>query len=151
MLFGKPETYSSLIPEPFTYIPEYNRTIMLADGSISSAFLETFGRSSRDTGLENERNDQTTEAQRLSLLNSSDIQKRIAGSMWKYQTNPKGGKVDKNPAIQKIYMGILSRYPTPEEMEIINNHLKENKGNMRETGEDLVWALINSKEFLFRH
>ena len=150
-LFGRPETYSSLIPEPFTYIPDYHRTIMLADGSISSAFLETFGRPSRDTGMANERNDQTTEAQRLSLLNSSDIQKRITGSMWKFQNNSKGGKGNRNQATQKIYLSILSRYPTPEEIESVNTHLRANNGNMRATGEDLVWALINSKEFLFRH
>ncbi|MBN2448139.1 MAG: DUF1553 domain-containing protein, partial [Phycisphaerae bacterium] len=56
IIFGDGEEYSSAIPEPFTYIPEHERTIMLADGSISSQFLEMFGRPSRDTGLESERN-----------------------------------------------------------------------------------------------
>jgi hypothetical protein len=50
------ESYSSAIPEPFTYIPGEMRSIALPDGSISSAFLEMFGRSTRDTGLESERN-----------------------------------------------------------------------------------------------
>ncbi|HDP33733.1 MAG TPA: DUF1553 domain-containing protein [Candidatus Hydrogenedentes bacterium] len=150
-LFGGSENYESLIPEPFTYIPDYNRTITLADGRISSAFLETFGRPSRDTGLENERNNQTTEAQRLSLINSSHIQKRIAGSAWRIRRNPRNNRVDPRKAAQRIYLGIMSRYPTPQEIHVLQNQLRANNGNARETGEDLVWALINSKEFLIRH
>ena len=53
---GTTESYSSAIPEPFTFIPQDQRSIALADGSISSSFLEMFGRPPRDTGLESERN-----------------------------------------------------------------------------------------------
>ena len=53
-----------------------NRTITLADGSITSPFLEMFGRPARDTGLESERNNHATDAQRLFLPNSSLIQER---------------------------------------------------------------------------
>ena len=68
---GTTESYSSMIPEPFTFIPEKHRSIMLPDGSITSSVLETFGRPSRDTGLESERNNRMTAAQALHLLNSS--------------------------------------------------------------------------------
>ena len=66
-IFGGGEGYSSPIPEPFTFIPDTQRTIALADGSITSAFLEMFGRPARDTGYESERNNQPTDAQRLHL------------------------------------------------------------------------------------
>ena len=52
---GTTEKYSSPIPEPFTFIPEDQRSIALPDGSITSPFLEMFGRPPRDTGLESER------------------------------------------------------------------------------------------------
>ena len=52
---GTTEQYSSVIPEPYTFIPEEQRSIALADASITSPFLEKFGRSPRDTGLESER------------------------------------------------------------------------------------------------
>ena len=68
---GGTENYSSAIPEPFTYIPENQRSIALEDGSITSSFLEMFGRPSRDTGLESERNNRPSADQRLHLLNSS--------------------------------------------------------------------------------
>ena len=79
-LSGTNEIYSSPIPEPFTFVPEENRSIELADGSIASQFLEMFGRPSRDTGLESERNNQPSDAQRLHLLNSSHVQKKIERS-----------------------------------------------------------------------
>ncbi|HSU55200.1 MAG TPA: DUF1553 domain-containing protein, partial [Candidatus Dormibacteraeota bacterium] len=68
---GSTEKYSSPIPEPFTFIPENQRSIALADGSISSAFLELFGRPPRDTGLAFERNNRPSAAQELHLLNST--------------------------------------------------------------------------------
>ena len=57
---GTTEQYSSAIPEPFTFIPEDQRSIALPDGSITSSFLELFGRPPRDTGLESERNNRPT-------------------------------------------------------------------------------------------
>ena len=77
---GTTEKYSSPIPEPFTFIPENQRSIALPDGSITSSFLEMFGRPPRDTGLESERNNRPTAAQRLHLLNSSHIQRKIEQS-----------------------------------------------------------------------
>ena len=48
---GEGRGYTSATPEPYTFIPKENRAIALADGSITSSFLATFGRSARDTGL----------------------------------------------------------------------------------------------------
>ena len=56
------------------------RSIALPDGSISSSFLDMFGRPPRDTGLESERNNRPTADQRLHLLNSSHIQRKIEQS-----------------------------------------------------------------------
>ena len=70
---GTTESYSSMIPEPFTFIPEKQRSIKLPDGSITSSVLEIFGRPPRDTGLESERNNRFTAAQALHLLNSTHI------------------------------------------------------------------------------
>ena len=77
---GTTEKYTSAIPEPFTFMPDNQRSIALADGSISSSFLELYGRPSRDTGLESERNNRPTAAQRLHLLNSSHMQRKIEQS-----------------------------------------------------------------------
>jgi len=108
---GTREGYSSAVPEPFSFIPEENRSIELADGSISSQFLEMFGRPARDTGLESERNNQPSDAQRLHLLNSTHIQDKIERSV-RLNALVKTAKGNRRMLIGMIYLNILSRNPT---------------------------------------
>ncbi|MGD0091949.1 MAG: DUF1553 domain-containing protein [Planctomycetota bacterium] len=77
---GSGEKYSSAIPEPFTFLPNDQRAIALADGSIESPFLELFGRPSRNTSFESERAATPSVFQEQHLLNSSHIQKKIEQS-----------------------------------------------------------------------
>jgi len=77
---GTTEKYSSEVPEPYTFIPEDQRSIALPDASITSSFLEMFGRPARNTGLESERSNKPTTDQRLHFLNSSHIQRKIENS-----------------------------------------------------------------------
>ena len=146
---GGTENYSSPIPEPFTFIPENQRSITLPDGSISSTFLEMFGRSPRDTGLDSERNNRPTAEQRLHLLNSSQMQRKIEQSpMIKNLTA--AGKNTREIA-SGIYLGILSRFPTEEELKVVEAYFQTEKMNRREAAVDLAWSLINSAEFIYRH
>jgi hypothetical protein len=141
------EKYSSAIPEPFTFIPEEQRAIALMDGSITSSFLELFGKSARDTGLESERNNRITAAQCLHLLNSSHVQRKIEQSRM-VQFQLQGNKLMSQIA-SAMYLGILSRYPSEEESKAVEAYAQ--KSNKREAVIDLAWALINSAEFLYRH
>jgi hypothetical protein len=145
---GTTEEYSSPIPEPFTFIPEDERSIALADASITSSFLETFGRPPRDTGLESERNNRSTAAQRLDLLNSSHIQRKI-------EQGPKLQLLFRRPRLRDVinglYLTILSRSPTNEELKVAQAYVQAAGGNRRAAAVDLAWALINSAEFLYRH
>lgn len=147
---GTTESYSSPIPEPFTFIPEDSPSIDLADGSTTSQFLEMFGRPSRDTGLESERINQISDAQELHMLNSSHIQKKITSSPLLNEllrdNKGKGGQI-----IDKLYLTILSRYPTQEEKAEIQKYFQTNGTDKRASAYDLIWAMINSKEFLYRH
>lgn len=146
---GTSERYSSAIPEPYTYIPEGQRSIGLPDGSITSSFLELFGKPPRDTGLEAERNNRPSDAQRLHMLNSSHVQRKIEDS-------PKLNYVARNikePAAQvsALYLMILSRFPTAEELQAVGAYSKAAGIRPRDVLVDLAWALINSSEFLYRH
>ena len=149
-LLGGGERYSSPIPEPFEYVPESQRTIALADGSISSTFLEMFGRPGRDTGLESERNNQPTDAQRLHLLNSSVMQRKIESSsrLYKLIMEAQG---DRTALIQTLYLCFLSRNPTQAELTAVEQYAQTDGLTLKQAEEDLVWALINTKEFLYRH
>ncbi len=150
LISGDHESYSSPIPEPFTFIPEENRTIELADGSTTSLFLEMFGRPARDTGFESERNNQPTDAQRLHLLNSTDIQKKIEKS--KLLKNAiRTSRGDLRMLINTVYLTILSRYPTEDEQSVIEKYFRTGDIKLEQAVNDLAWALINTKEFLYRH
>jgi hypothetical protein len=147
---GSHEQYSSMIPEPFTFLPEESRSVTLPDGSITGSFLEIFGRPPRDTGLLSERGERTTTAQRLHLLNSGDILGKISKSeklnaIFKTPGGPKA-------VATKLYLTILSRYPTDEEWKTVEAYTKsgEAKGGWKAM-QDLAWALLNSPEFVFRH
>lgn len=176
---SKPK-YMSVIPEPFTYIPRELRTITLADGSISSSFLETFGRPARDSGLLMERNNQTTYSQRLFILNSPLILWKVSNSQ-KMKNVLKQAKWKPKKIIDGLYLLILSRYATQEESKTIaasynelfktplpppkkgkkgnkKNNKKQKKKRNKQRGKKiyrmasgLVWTLVNSKEFLFQH
>jgi hypothetical protein len=146
---GSSESYSSAIPEPYTFIPTGRRSIALPDGSITSPFLEMFGRPSRDTGLESERNNSITAAQKLWLLNSSAMRQKIEQSrMIQYQT------ATNRPPRQiaaGLYLEILSRFPAEEESKIAEAYFQSSGLGRREAAVDLAWALMNSDEFLYRH
>ncbi len=145
---GTTEDYSSPIPEPFTFVPEDLRSIALPDASISSPFLEMFGRPARDTGLESERNNRTSAEQRLHMLNSSHIRRKLEQSPKLRALGQIKGKPGE--AVHALYLTILSRYPTPEELKIIGEYGKSADGAKR-PGLDTAWTLINSAEFLYRH
>jgi len=146
---GSTEEYSSMIPEPFTWVPEDKRSIALPDGSISSAFLDLFGRPPRDTGVLSERNNRPTSAQRLHLLNSSHIQSKITASerlkaIFRSSPTPLEG-------ITQIYLLVLSRYPTLEELAALKAYTQTGEAKGWNVSYDLTWALMNSAEFLYRH
>ena len=147
---GTTEQYSSIIPEPYTFIPEQRRSIALADASITSPFLEKFGRSSRDSGLGSDRNNRPTAAQRLHMLNSSHIRRKIESGPklqplihWSRERN-------NEEAVTELYLTVLSRLPTEEELETVKAYSQTGSGRGRVL-RDLAWALVNSLEFSFRH
>lgn len=146
---GTTERYTSAIPEPYTYIPEEQRSISLPDGSISSSFLELFGRPPRDTGLESERNNRPAAAQRLHMLNSSHVQGKIERSP-KIQYAIKNTK-DPKALVSWLYLSILSRLPAEDEFKAVEQYSQSGVVKSRDAVIDLAWALINSAEFLYRH
>jgi hypothetical protein len=147
---GTTEQYTSLIPEPYTFIPEEQRSIALADASITSPFLEKFGRSTRDTGLETERISRPTAAQRLHMLNSSHIRRKIERSA---KLQPLLQSYERREeAVRQLYLTILSRLPTEDELQTLTKYGRGSSGRRRGVVlPDLAWALINSSEFSYRH
>lgn len=154
------ETYSSDIPEPFTFIPENQRSIKLSDGSITSPFLDLYGRPPRDTGYLSERNNTPSPSQKLHLLNSTHIQtkihqnKALLGMTYKKNKGKKKPQVtwvEPQEAIEGMYLTILSRYPTAKETNTAIAYIRKSGLSRYDASVDLVWALLNTNEFIFKH
>jgi len=130
-------------------VPDNTRAIDLPDGSITSSFLQLFGRPPRDTGLLSERNDRPSSSQRLQLLNSAVIQSKIMKSD-KIRSVFASHPPPLDTATQ-LYLTVLSRYPTREELEALRAYSQTSEAKGWQVWYDLVWALMNSSEFLYRH
>lgn len=153
-LTGRKEGYMSPIPEPFTHVPPSDRSVRLADASITSPFLEMFGRSSRDSGLLSERDNDMTAAQKLYLLNSNSLQQQLRNSPALRDITRVRRNRGPREVVESVYLRLLSRKPTYEEYGVALGEraaLRKSGAPSADKVEDLVWALINSKEFLHRH
>jgi hypothetical protein len=133
----------------YTGMPLGTRAIQLPDTEVKSYFLDTFGRPPRQITCECERTTQPNIAQALHLLNNPELNKRIA--------DPKGriekllvAKKDLPAIIDELFLVTVSRSPRPEEVERVRNWISQ-APSPREGMQDVMWTLMNSREFLFNH
>ncbi|MEY3898223.1 MAG: hypothetical protein RLZZ214_3744 [Verrucomicrobiota bacterium] len=138
-------------PNKFKGLPLGARAVQIADGNTSNYFLTTFGRATRATVCSCEVKMEPNLSQALHLLNGDTTQQRIRQG--KLVENLL--KENKSPAdiINRLYLTVLSRPPTDMEREKLLVAVAEQKdpASGRETLEDIFWALLNSKEFIFNH
>lgn len=143
------DTYSSRVPEPFTFYPPRTRATHLGDATVSSTELELFGKVSRDVSLEAQRNNEISSRQLLYLMNSSVLEQRIrkSGVLKKI--------CEQNPTLEQltdaITLRVLSRRATDSEKRLYKEYMEQNGLSLRDLALDMVWAQINSNEFLYNH
>jgi hypothetical protein len=145
---GTTEEYTSRVPEPFTVMPPSQRAIGLPDASLSSPFLDLFGRSPRASGLESEaRPGPPTAEQALHLLNSTHVRRKLeqGPALRALAASAAGGPFG---VVDAVYLAVLSRHPTAAEAEAVSEHAALDPGR---AVADLAWALINGPEFQYRH
>ena len=136
---GAEHKFSSLAPEPYTFIPPRRKAVLVEDGSISSAFLMLFGRPARDTGAMEERKNEITKKQRLYLYNSASLWSALN----RFEKDERFAAMKHAAQVEELFMRFLSRPPSKEELALIDP-----KGNAR--ARDIGWYLVNSYEFLYR-
>jgi hypothetical protein len=142
------ETFSSRIPEPFTRMPPGWRAIQLADGNIESAVLELMGRPPRDTPYECERDSTLSMRQALYLVNSDHLENKVTSSPRIKQWL--AGATDEQ-IVEELYLLAYARLPADEEKRAAVAHLSKDKKARPQALQDLVWAILNTREFLFNH
>jgi hypothetical protein len=135
-------------PTNFNGLPPGFRAIELPDESSATYFLTVFGKPQRESACECERVGQANLAQSLHLLNSNEIQGKISGGsrIAAWMNDKEKSDSDK---MTELFLTCYSRPPTADEMEIALKHIEAKKDKKKEAYEDLMWALLNTKEFLF--
>ena len=142
---GSRETFTSQIPEPYTRMVDF-RAIALPDGSLGTPTLSLFGRPPRDTSYDCDRTSLLNQQQVLHLVDSVELERKISrGSrVARLVAERRSGK----DVVDELYLAALSRLPRPEESAELTRLLQAGKP---QPIIDLVWALLNSHEFLFNH
>jgi hypothetical protein len=133
----------------FPEVPEDTAAAQLPDPHVGKdGFLDLFGRPSRESACECERRSDLSLPQALNLINGRTISDAVADPKGRVATNVLAGK-SSEAMVEDLYLASLSRLPTKAESE---NGVKYLAGGARTTrAQDLLWALLNSKGFLYSY
>ena len=147
----------------FANLPPGTRAVALPDNSYNNAspFLKVFGRPDNASVCECERVQSSSLAQSLHLLNSPDMKSKLATSNGRADLLAKDDRPE-SEKIRELYLAAFSREPRPDELKTTLEYFAERRVDAagkpldetkakREDYEDLLWALIGTKEFLFNH
>lgn len=140
-----PTAFANLPQDP--HAPK--RAIMLPDEAFSNYFLEVFGKPSRTSACECERVSEANLAQALHLLNSEEIQSKLSRNGGRADQLAKDNRPDPEK-IEELFLWCFARKPTANEMQTALAHIaKLGPNNKKAAYENILWALINTKEFVF--
>ena len=141
-LTGTTHSFESIAPEPYSFLPPARKSVLIEDGSITSAFLLLFGRPARDSGMLEERKNEITAKQRLYLYNSA----KLWNALGHLVAEPEFRKLSYAAKVEDLYMRFLCRPPVKAEMDFLSGK----DGSAPVDARGVAWHLLNSREFLYR-
>lgn len=131
--------------EKFPGLPLTTRAIQLPDPGIANLFLDTFGRPPRTSACECERSAEPSLTQSLLLLNSDSVNRKVAQPGGRIDQLLTAGKSNRE-IVEELYLAALSRLPQQRETETAL-HAFAATSDRKQAAQDLLWALLNLKEF----
>ncbi|MEZ6047742.1 MAG: DUF1553 domain-containing protein [Planctomycetaceae bacterium] len=132
----------------FQGLPSGARAVQIADGNTSTYFLTTFGRAKRETVCACEVSMEPNLSQALHLINGETSNQKIREGKLVETRLAEG--VSPQDVVTELYIRTLTRKPTDKEIAVLNEQIAAG-GNPQQVLEDIFWALLNSREFLFNH
>ena len=124
-----------------------NRAIMLPDEAFQSYFLDVFGRPQRISACECERVTEANLAQSLHLLNSKEIHDKLARNGGRAETLARDARPDAEK-VEELFLWTLARRPSQAQLDVALRNIEANGRNKARAYEDILWALMNTKEFI---
>jgi hypothetical protein len=138
----------------FGGVPAGTRAVQLPDNAFNSYFLTVFGKPEGSSACECERSGDANLAQSLHLLNSGDLQNKISSGEGRAAKLVQAKDRSQDDRITELYLTAFSRGPDAQELAIAKAHLAkagEDEAKLKQAYEDLIWVVINTKQFQFNH
>jgi len=134
----------------FSEAPPDTNAEQITDPHIGKdGFLDLFGRPSRESSCECERRSDLSLPQALNLVNGRTISDAVADANGRIARAILGGRPDRE-LVEELYLASLSRPPSAAELETGLKYLESTTGRAARA-QDLLWALVNSKAFLYNY
>jgi hypothetical protein len=137
------------VPEKFSGMPPGTRAVELADPPTNNYFLKIFGQPQREMACQCERSNESNLSQALQMINGPVVHNKLRDPNGRIAKMIAAKQTDE-AIITTLYLAALSRNPVAEELSAAKKHLAASK-DRKEALEDIGWAILNSKEFLFQH
>ncbi len=138
------------VPESFSATWSGARAMETWNFKISSEFMDAFGRPNSSSDPPCERNTKGTIVQSLHLMHSEKLNSKIIHEKGLARRLADGKQTSAEIA-ESVYIAALSRHPTEKEGAVVAAYFEKYKDDRRAAVEDLLWAIINSAEFVFQH
>ena len=137
------------VPEQFPGMPLGMRACELADPPTDHYFLKVFGQPQREMACQCERSSESNLSQALQMINGPVVHNKLRADNGRIAMMLKENKPEEE-IITALYLAALARTPSAEEMVASKQHIAAQQ-DRRQAFEDVGWAILNSKEFLFQH
>jgi hypothetical protein len=137
------------VPDRFATYPIGTRAIELSDIELPSLALDTFGRPTRVTPCECDRGAAPSMSQALELFNGETLQGKLKSGEGAVAQLVKSGKTN-DEILEELFLRTLARRPTAQERADLARVIGATE-KRDEAFQDVLWALINTKEFMFNH
>ena len=135
----------------FPDVPPETRAEQLPDPHVGKdGFLDLFGRPSRESSCECERRSDLSLPQALNLVNGQTISDAVADGNGRVAKAILSGKADRD-LLEDLYLTSYSRLPTKAELDSGLKYLSSGARPRAALAQDLTWALVNSKPFLYNY
>jgi hypothetical protein len=138
------------VAEQFNGWPDGYRAIEIWDNRMPSYFFRIFGKPQRVSVCECERGNEPSIVQALHLMNSTETMSKInhrQGQAIKLATSTQSD----DKIIEELYLAALARFPREEELALMQTAFDAQGTTRRTAVEDIMWTLLNTREFIFNH